>query len=142
MARVSAAEAAEKLVRRLQSSTQDITRGVDRVQVAPGIAAAEQQDRMLQSLIEAITSGRWAAAVSAVSLGEWKNAMKDKGIPRIATGVAAAQPKIQAFFTKLLPQLDSIKAETDAMPQNTIDERIARSAHFQRRMHDLKGTFK
>lgn len=142
MAKLTASEAADKLVRRLQAATGDIQRGVSRVTEAPGAKAAQAQDLMMSRLIESITSGRWAEAVSAVSLSDWKDSMINKGIPRISAGVLAAQPKIQAFFTKLLPALDSIRSEIDAMPKGDIEASIARSAVMQRRLHELKGTFK
>ncbi len=142
MARVTPTEAAEKLIRRLQGATQDIARGVARVTEAPGIAAAAAQDLMLQRIIESIQSGRWAEAVSAVSLSDWKTAMTDKGIPRISQGIQAAQPQLVNFYSKLLPALEQISAEVNQMPKGDIEASIARSAHVQRRLHDLKGSFK
>ena len=138
VARVNAKEAADKLVRRLSGATQDVIRGVERVTEAPGIKAAAAQDLMLARVMEAITSGKWADAVSAISLPDWKKAMLDKGVPRIAQGVQAAQPKIQAFFEQLLPAVDAAKSEIESMPNLTLEDRIARSSAFQRRMADFQ----
>ena len=84
-----------------------------------------------------VTSGQWAEAVSSVSLQEWKDAAKMKGVPRIAAGIAAAEPKLQRFYAQLLPYVDQIKGEIDAMPNLTLEDRIARSAQFQRRMNEF-----
>ena len=138
MARVTPQEAAEKQVRRLTAATEDIRRGVNRVTVAPGIAAAASADRMIAKLIESVQSGEWAARVSGVSLQEWKDAMLNKGVGRIAAGIQAAQPKLVKFYGELLPFIDTVKAEVDQMPNASLEDSIARSSHFQRRMAEFK----
>jgi len=138
MARVTPQEAANKLVRRLQAATPDITRGIQRVTEAPGIKAAAAAETMIARLMEVVNSGEWAAAVSAVTLQDWKDAAINKGVPRIAAGIAAAEPKIVRFMTQLLPEVDRVKAMTDAMPNLTLEDRINRSAQFQREMANFK----
>ena len=142
MAKVTPRQFAEKLVNRARQSTAEMERGVDRVTVAPGEKAAAQADKMLENIIESIRSGRWASAVGAVSLQDWKTSMKEKGIPRVSQGLQAAQPKIERFAAKLLPVLDQIQAEVEQMPDRTLEDRIARSAHVMRRLNEMKGQFK
>ena len=138
MAKVTPQEAAAKLVRRLQAATADITRGIDRVTEPPGASAAAAQDLMLSRLIESVNSGKWADAVSSVSLADWKKAAKEKGVPRISQGIAAAEPKIVAFMTQLLPAVDNAVSEIQAMPATTLEDRISRSAAFQRKMAEFR----
>lgn len=137
MARVTPQEYAEKWGRRTSAATADYTKGVNRVTEAPGIKAASKVDKLMNNFIESITSGKWARAVAGVTLQEWKDAATQKGAGRIAAGVAGAQPKMAAFAQQLLSHIDSVKAEVDAMPDTTLDERIAKSAQFQRRMADF-----
>jgi len=68
MARVTAEEYAEKWGRRLKASTEDVRRGIDRVDHAPGLQAARAQELMETRLMEAINSGMWAKQVAGVSL--------------------------------------------------------------------------
>ena len=140
MARVTPQEAAEKMVRRVSAAGPDIKRGIERVTEAPGVKAAAAQDLMLARLTESVLSGKWADAVAAVPLADWKKAAIEKGLPRIAQGISAAQPKIVTFMTQLLPAVDAAKAEIEAMPNVTLDDRIARSAAFQRRMAGFRFT--
>ncbi len=138
MVRITPQEAAAKMVRRTTAATADVARGVDNVTEAPGMKAAASADRMLASISEAITSGRWADAVSKITLQEWKTAMKTKGIPRIAQGVQAAEPKIAAYFARAFPIMEQIQTDIDNMPNVTLEDRIARSAEWQRRMNSAK----
>jgi hypothetical protein len=138
MARVTATQAADKLIKRLTQATADVTAGVEQVTVAPGLAAAEAADLMLIRLTESITSGRWAQAVGSVTLQEWRTAMLKKGVPRIAAGIQASKGKLEKFYAQLLPAVDSAVATIDAMPRTTLEDRINRSSQFQRIMSEFK----
>ena len=138
MARVTAEEYAEKWGRRLKGATEDIRRGVDRVAEAPGIAAARQADLMLQKLTESITSGKWANQVAGVSLEEWKTAIKDKGIARIAAGVDAATPKQREMAQRLLAAVDESVAIVNRTPRGSLEDNIQRMTTFAREMNQRK----
>ncbi len=135
MARVTPQEYAEKWARRLRGATEDIRRGVERVDVAPGELAAQAQDAMLQNFAESVNSGMWAARVRSVSLQDWKAATIDKGIQRIGQGVELAQPKMAAMAAELLPAVDAAAAAARALPKVTLEDSINRMATFAREMH-------
>lgn len=135
MARVTPQEYAEKWNRRLKASTEDIRRGVQKVNQAPGIAAAQSAELMLNRLMEAIQSGLWAQQVSAVTLEEWKKSIMDKGIPRIASGVDAATPGQVQMAQRLLEAVDAAAARANALPKGTIEDSINRMNTFVREMH-------
>lgn len=136
MARVTAEQWVEKWGRRLSAAGADITNGVNKVTVAPGIKAAEAQDLMLARLTEAITSGVWARNVSKVSLSAWKEAMIKKGIPRIPQGVAGVKANKIANISALLDAVDKAAAEANALPKGDIEQSIARAAAFMRSMKE------
>lgn len=138
MAKVTPAEFAEKWARRTSAATADYTKGIQRVTEAPGVKAAAKQDKFVARLMESINDGTWARRVSGVSLQEWKDAAINKGSGRISAGVQAAQADMQKFGTELLAQIDTVVATVNAMPDTTLDERIAKSVAFQRAMADFK----
>jgi hypothetical protein len=119
---------AQKWARNLGASTQDIVAGVDAVTTAPTQAAAARKTEMLAKLTNAVNSGKWERGLSRVSLQDWKNAMKDKGVQRVASGAQTAQPKMAAFMTEFLPVAESVSQQTKAMPKMTLEDSIARSA--------------
>lgn len=122
-----AAQVAQKWAQNLGASTTSIQNGVNAVQTAPGQIAASRQALMKAKLNAAIDSGKWASRVGNVSLSDWKSAMLNKGVQRVASGAQAAQPKMQAFLTDFLPVAAQVSQTVDAMPKNTIEDSVARA---------------
>lgn len=139
MAKVTAAQWLDKWGRRLNAASTDISSGVNQVQTAPGQLAAQAQDRMLANLTAAITSGLWAKRVGAVSLADWKAAMTNKGIPRIAAGVTQAQKSAGSTISNLLTAVDAAAAQANAIPKGGIEQSIQRATAFMRAMSQSKG---
>jgi len=119
---------AAKWARNLGNSTQDIAAGIDAVTVSPTQQAAARQNEMLQKLTASVQNGKWAAGLSRVSLAEWKDAAKNKGVQRIAQGAQTAQPKMARFMTDWLPVADQISQTVKAMPKLTLQDSINRAA--------------
>lgn len=138
MAKLNAQQVAEKWGRRLKASGEDMRIGVNNVTEAPGIAAARAQDKMLANTTEAITSGRWANAVRAVPLEQWKNALITKGIPRISAGVDGAMQAQVQMYEKLLAAVDSVASKVRAMPNVTLEDSIQRMTAFARGMAERR----
>ena len=138
MPKLSPRAAREKQAERLKASTGTIQRQVEAVTEAPGLKAAKKADKMLQNIQNSITSGRWQARVSAVSVEDWKTAMIKKGIPRIAQGIDAAAPKVEAFFEEFFPFLETVEKEVAAMPDMTLEDNINRAVHAMRRQSEFK----
>jgi hypothetical protein len=138
MPRITVQAAREKHAARLKASTGEIQRQVQNVTTAPGIQAAKKADKMLSNITAAVQSGRWGRRVSAVSLSDWQQSMITKGIPRIASGIDAAAPKVEAFFTAFFPHLEKIEAEVKGMPDLTLEDNINRMVHAVRRASEFK----
>lgn len=138
MAKLTPQQAADKLAKNLKASTQYIQQGVQNVTVAPGKSAAQKQDKMRNNILAAIDSGKWAQRVSSVSLNDWQTQMVNKGIPRIAAGIDAANGKVTDFFTQLLPYQDSLKSQIASMPDLTLEDNISRMTTFVRGMSNFK----
>ena len=136
--KVNPAEFVEKHARRLKGATEDIRRGIQRVDVAPGIKAAAKQDKMKAKLVASIDDGTWANRVKAVSLEDWKRKAETKGLARIATGIDEAAPKVLNFAEQLLPAVEAAKSKVDAMPDMTLEDSINRMATFTREMSKFK----
>lgn len=115
---------------RLGQSTQKISDGIDATTVAPGVAAARQADVWAANV--AAAKPKWQQRVSAVTLQDWQTAAKTKGVPRIASGAQAAQPKMAAFMAQLLPKVASVVSSLP--PRGDVEANIQRSAAFQRAM--------
>ena len=61
----------------------------------------------------------------------------DAGIQRLAAGVDAAVPKVQAFAEQLLTHIDRVKSQVDSMPDVTFEDSMNRMLAFSRGMHEF-----
>lgn len=127
---------------RIANSTEKIKSGINNVTINPMESAANAQEKYQQAIIEAVQSGRYRDGLMRVSLSDWKNAMLNKGVQRMASGAAAAEPKMANFLQKFLPAVASIQKEVQSMPSNTHEERMQRMLANANRLHELKGQFK
>jgi hypothetical protein len=139
MAKITAAEYAEKHARRLKGSTEDIRRGVSRVTVAPTASAAGKIDKMKANLDRAFSEGRVKSGLLKVSLDDWQKAMTDKGLGRISAGIDAVQGKQVQMAERLLAAVDSAAGKVRSMPDITLDDSINRMTAFVREMSKSKG---
>lgn len=136
MTAMSPDQIAAEWAQRLAASTQKIQSGVQAVSVSPGAAAARQKAAWLAAV--QANADKWARRVSAVQVGDWQAAMINKGIPRIATGASAAQPKFTAFMTRLLPAINTAKAGLPA--RGNLQQNIARMTQFVTAMSQFGQT--
>jgi len=131
MAQLNAATVAAKWARNMQGAGQSITDGVNAVTQAPGQAAAAQQAAWAAAV--AASQQKWATNVAAVSVSDWKAAMINKGIPRIATGIQGGTQKMQAAMSVLLPRINSIVSSLP--PRGPAGSNQQRMIQFSQQMH-------
>lgn len=134
MAKVNAQQWLQKWGTNLNASSQYIKDGVNRVQVAPGVSAANAADRMLAGVTASVQNGTWQRKVSAVPLQSWQQSMINKGIPRLAQGVTQAQGTKQNSITALLAAVDTASNAANQLPKGGLEQGIARATAFMRSM--------
>ena len=127
-------EFVEKHTRRTKAALEDMRRGVAAVTEAPGVKAAAKADKMRTNLVAALDSGKWARRVASVSVDDWKNAMLNKGVNRVAAGLDASADKTRAFATQLLSHQSGLSDKVDAMPDLTLEDSISRATEWIRGM--------
>ena len=121
---------AAKWAQNLSAAGPSIQAGVEAVTTPPGQAAARQVDAYAAGVVAA--KQKWARNTAAVPLSDWQQATIQKGVPRIASGAQAAQPKMQQFMQKLLPFID---AKVNALPpRGNLEQNITRATKFMRDM--------
>jgi hypothetical protein len=135
MARLTPEEYAAKWAQRTSAATADYSAGIQRVQTAPGQQAAAKEQKYQAGVQAAVTSGKWRRNVAGVSLQQWQEAAMNKGAQRLATGAQAAQSKMAAAGARILPMIDQVAAEVARLPDTTVEDRINKSAAFQRGLH-------
>jgi hypothetical protein len=131
----TAQQAAADWAARMGQASQRITDGVNAVTVAPGQLAAKQKQVWLQNTTSA--ADKFARNVAAVTLESWRADTVNKGISRIGTGAANAQPKFEAFMTKLLPYIESGRSQLK--PRGDFAANVARMNAWVNHMHGFKA---
>lgn len=127
---LTSSQVAAKWAQNTGSATQAYTDGVNAVTVAPGQAAARQVELWAANV--AASKQKYAANSAKVSLTDWQQAATGKGAARLASGVQAAQPKMEAALSKLLP---FIQQQVNSLPQRgNLDQNINRMTAFVRGM--------
>ncbi len=140
MAKITPQQAAAKWSRNLRASTESIKDGVNAVTVAPTAKAAMRIDAMRDGFNRAIDSGKVERGLRRVSLEDWKQAMLDRGITRIAQGATAGESKMEDFLAEWLPHMDALQRQLESTPRGDLQQNIQRAvqaiefaARFQRR---------
>lgn len=129
-----------KWANNLAAATTSIQQGVQQVTTSPTQLAAANPNAYLAGVQKAVASGKWQAALQKVSLADWQNAMIQKGVPRIASGAAAAKPKMAAFMTQFLPYLQQGVQNLQTMPRGTLDQNIQRAVAMMQWNAQFKKT--
>lgn len=125
---LSSAAVAAKWAQNTSGAAAAMKAGVMAVTTAPTATAAQHLDRYQQGVMNAVSSGKMAAALNAVSLQDWQQAMVTKGIARVPQGVQAAQPKFQSFMDSWLPYEQGLQQRMASMPKGTLADSTARAA--------------
>lgn len=124
---LSPEEIAKKWQRNTAGAGESVRAGVQSVTVAPTAAAAAKIPEYLIGVQRAVDSGKLEAGLRRVSLEDWKNATINKGLPRLAAGVAQAEPKVREFMADFLPHVSRGVEIVKAMPKGTLADGIARA---------------
>jgi hypothetical protein len=102
-----AATVAQDWANKLGAAGAKVQAGVESVRTAPGAAASRQASVWQANTAAAVA--KYSRNVAAVSLSDWQQATITKGIPRLASGAAAAVPRMTLFLSKFLPFVESAK---------------------------------
>lgn len=130
-AQKSPSAVAQKWSANLQNAVPSMTAGVNAVTTSPTTLAAQNQQGYLMGVQAAVQSGKWAAGLNNVSLADWKNAMVNKGIPRVQSGAVQGQPKMQAAMTKLLPFIYQARDQVNSStPRGGLQQNLQRMNQF------------
>lgn len=134
--RVTPDQATSKWTSRLQAATTEMQQGVARVDKAPGQQAAAKFDKWLAGVQAG--AQKWRRNVAAVTLDQWKSSMTNIGIPRVGQGATQKAGKYQAFASDFYPFLQQQMQRINAMPDTTLDQRIAKSGEMARALAGYK----
>lgn len=131
---INAQQWAENWVNGMNNAGEKMRRGAQAVTEAPSLRAVDAVNKMRANWIAAIDSGYWTGRMSSVTLDQWRNAYINKGIERIANGVAGARGKVQSYATRAIPIMTNLQNQIRQMPNATNQDAEARVLAWMRGM--------
>lgn len=125
-----------KYKRNTANAADDLKIGINAVTVAPTQKAAAAVDKYARGVQDAVSSGRFVNGCNAVSLQDWKDASINKGVRNYQVGTQNLSNRAMKNMADQQAMAATIKAEVDAMPNNTEAESEARQLYASRRMRE------
>lgn len=129
---LSPAQIAANWASGMANSTEKMRNGINAVTEAPTAKAARAVDRMVAGVQRAAAEGKIQAGLEAVTLEDWKRAMLDKGLGRVASGAQGAKGSFQDFMNEFIPHLQAGQRELETMPRGDLEANIARANAMMR----------
>jgi|SRR5579859_2710699 len=141
MGRKTPQQATDKWQRRVAQAGQDYTAGVQNATgwADKAVAAAGRRNAGLQ---QAIASGTIDAGIQRTGDAGWKNKTVAKGPANWAAGVAKAAPAMLQGQQKLSGFLSAGDAAVASMPQDTVEQRLARANAYALAVHNAAQSAK
>jgi hypothetical protein len=103
----------------------------------PTALAAQQAQAAVINYSQALSSGRWAAALARSGRQGWINGINN-GQQAYQTGITNAGPKYQAAMQVWLPIIDGAAAQVRSMPSGSLAASQARASAFMAALYNAK----
>src|SRR6266576_6295919 len=137
MAIPDAATVGQRWQQGASAGTQRFVEGIQSTTKDPTALAVAAGGKYLANVQAAYTSGRWARGLQRAGKSGWQTATVAKA-GNYSTGISAAQDKYAAAIGPVLQVEAQLQAQIAQMPNNSIEDAIARSAAMQRGLHNWK----
>lgn len=111
------------------------TEGVQNTTKDPTQLAVAAQGKLVQNFNAAVQSGRWARGLQRAGKATWQAATLAKA-NNYGTGINASAEKYQAAIGPVLAAEAALQSRIATMPNNTIQDSIARMAAWAQGLHD------
>lgn len=133
----SAAKTAEKWKRRVAGAGADYKDGVQNPSRDWETEALKAKARYESEMQKSIAEGRREKGIQKTGSAGYKANTVAKS-DRWATGVNGAEGKFSSAMGEVLAFEQQVQNEVNAMPSTTLEDRLARSTHWARRMSEFK----
>ena len=137
--RISSTDGATAWSQGFGASGAKYQRGVQNVKTAPNAKAAAALPRWIASVNSKAVQDKFVANNNAVTLQSWQAATTQYGVPNLSRGATKGATKYSTFAAKFYPYLSQGLAQIQAMPNITLQDRIAKSVALMNYNAAYKG---
>jgi hypothetical protein len=124
---------ADKWVKRVSVASTDYTEGISNPSRDWAARTEAAKARYTAGVQQAIAAGTREAGVRRTGTSGWKSKALAKS-DRYASGVQGAESDFREAMGQVLAFEDSLQKKVNAMPDATLEDRIKKSAEWQREM--------
>ncbi len=135
------AGAAEKYERNVAAAADDWLDGYKNPRRDPRASAVKAQGRWHNSVSAADTQARFAKNVGDYNVDEAIGVATAVGKDHYVTGAVARKAKVARKLANIFKAEATLLVTIDAMPVDTLAQRLAKASAFANGMAALKGTF-
>lgn len=139
--RLTAEQATQRLIQGAQANVGRYVAGIQSVTESPMAKAASKAQKAAAGYADAIQSGRWQAGLASSSIEEWRAGAVAGGGSAYTAGIQSKAAKIARKLGPALDQTYAVADSVQAMPTDTIAQRIEKSRVYQQKRYDAsRGT--
>jgi len=139
MAKKTADQIAAKYQRGVAGAGQDYANGVQNPSRSWAQATAAGAARWSQGIQAAIANGSFQKGVSAAGDAKWQNAAVNKGANHYTAAAADAASAYAGVAGKIMAAAQAAQSAATAMPNATLDQRLARATAAMRAISQAWG---
>ena len=135
MARKNVAASIEKWKKNMAASGEAMKAGILATTESPTQKAAAAQDKYAAGVNEAVSSGRYARNLQAVTLQDWQSAASTKGVTNMTNGVRSLTPRAQRGMQDQMAYAQTVSDQVQGMPNTTesdADQRMLAAVNAMR----------
>jgi hypothetical protein len=134
--RLTAEQATQRLIQGAQANVGRYVAGIQSVTESPMAKAASKAQKAAAGYADAIQSGRWQAGLASSSIEEWRAGAVAGGGSAYTAGIQSKAAKIARKLGPALDQTYAVADSVQAMPTDTIAQRIEKSRAYQQKRYD------
>jgi len=139
---VVVARAVRKWVRNTSRGKDNYQEGIAETNVNPMELAAANYTKMKSKLMEFLESNKWPEIMRSIPVAVWKDLATKLGPDRFARGVETKAFKVQTFWTKWGPLLESHRSAVLSVSPDTWEGRKERMIRNVEGLKNLKGKWR
>ncbi len=134
------AKIAAKLISRATAAGQDWVDGVSGQTENPAQKAVAAVGKWKAQLTAAMAAGTWEKRLARVTLQDIVSAATKAGAGAYTAGITNRTDKINAAFARLIPKIQAVRDQVNAMPSDTPAQRDAKMLANAAGLRKIKGT--
>jgi hypothetical protein len=134
------AKIAQKLVTRASAAGQDWADGIAGMTTNPAALAVAAKDKYVAGIQASIANNTWANRLSKITLADIQSAAAKAGPGAYTQGITNKTDKILAAFQRLIPKIQAVRDQVNAMPSTTPAQRDAKMLANSAGLRKIKGT--